>query len=103
MWYLSSYRTPCDEITGSQILSVPLGVFYDGEGGVRGGVETAQFLQCLAVLLQSLNGSGETLRKRRSGNKRGGQLRLERARESERVSERVSERESERERERERE
>lgn len=46
---------------------MPLGVSQDGEGGVRGGVYPSQLLQGLAVLLQSLGGSLETVREGQRG------------------------------------
>lgn len=41
---------------------MPLGVSQDGEGGVGGGVYPSQLLQGLAVLLQPLRGSLQTVR-----------------------------------------
>lgn len=46
---------------------MPLGMSQNGEGGVRGGVYPSQLLQGLAVLLQSLSGSLETVREGQRG------------------------------------
>lgn len=54
-WDRRSHRAAHDEVTGPEVLAVPLGVSEDGEGGVAGGVYAPQLLQGLAVLLQPLS------------------------------------------------
>lgn len=54
-WDWLSHRTAYDEVTGPEVLAVPLGVSEDGEGGVTGGVNASQLLQGLGVLLQPLH------------------------------------------------
>lgn len=51
---------------------MPLGVPQDGEGGVGGGVYPSQLPQGLAVLLQPLSGSLETVREGQRGEGGGG-------------------------------
>lgn len=51
----SPHRTAYDQVTGPEVLAVPLGVSEDGEGGVTGGVYGRQLLQRLTVLLQPLH------------------------------------------------
>lgn len=60
-WDWLSHRTACDEVTGPEVLAVPLGVSEDGEGGVTGGVYACQLLQGLAVLLQPLHRGLQTV------------------------------------------
>lgn len=71
-WDRHSHRTSDDEVTGPEVLAVPLGVSQNGEGGVGGGVYPSQLLQGLAVLLQSLSGSLETVREGQRGEGGGG-------------------------------
>lgn len=66
-WDRHSHRTSHDEVTGPEVLAVPLGVSQDGEGGVGGGVYPSQLFQGLAVLLQSLSGSLKTVREGQRG------------------------------------
>lgn len=64
---MDSHRTSDDEVTGPEVLAVPLGVSQDGKGGVRGRVYPSQLFKGLAVLLQSLRGSLEAVREGQGG------------------------------------
>lgn len=76
-WDRRSHRTSDDEVTGPEVLAVPLDVSQDGEGGVCGGIYAPQLVQGLAVLLQPLNGSLQTVREGQRGEGGGlGEFRL---------------------------